>query len=258
MDFTFLKNSELEALSSAFRNQKLILPTTSFSLQRYVRQDMAGKSADQIGQLVQAGFKELQLSILFDSLLTKDSGKTAVEVELVVTGPDVSGVNLRDTSVVVRESFLEAKKEVLVVGYAVYQGHQVFEALAQNMDKNPGIKVTFCLDVKRNHSDTTKSEEIAFRFGQEFKARQWPGKRLPAVFYDPRSLDSKKSEKSSLHAKCIVVDREQCFISSANFTEAAQERNIEFGVLIKDKGLSNVVSNYFEKLIQEKILKPLI
>lgn len=258
MDFSFLKTPELEALSLAFRSQKLVIPVSAFSLQRYVCQEVAEQLAGQIEQLVKAGFNEGQLSILFDSLMAKSNGKTGAEIELVATGPDVSGVNLRDTSVVVRESFLEAKREVLVVGYAVYQGHQVFQALAQNMDQNPGLKVTFCLDVKRSYGDTTKSEEISYRFGQEFKAKQWPGKRLPAVFFNPRSLDSKKAEKSSLHAKCIVVDREQSFISSANFTEAAQERNIEFGVLVKEKNLSEVVANYFERLILEKNLIPLL
>jgi phosphatidylserine/phosphatidylglycerophosphate/cardiolipin synthase-like enzyme len=37
-----------------------------------------------------------------------------------------------------------------------------------------------------------------------------------------------------LHAKCIVVDHEQALITSANFTNRGQTRNIEVGVLIRD------------------------
>ena len=49
-------------------------------------------------------------------------------IDLVTTGPEVSGVAGRDTSVVVRELFAHAQRSVLVAGYAVYQGQQVFPA----------------------------------------------------------------------------------------------------------------------------------
>ncbi len=32
-----------------------------------------------------------------------------------------------------------------------------------------------------------------------------------------------------LHARCVVVDRARAFVSSANFTQRGQERNIEVG-----------------------------
>jgi phosphatidylserine/phosphatidylglycerophosphate/cardiolipin synthase-like enzyme len=37
----------------------------------------------------------------------------------------------------------------------------------------------------------------------------------------PRSLDQEQAKKATLHAKCIAIDNEIAFISSANFTEAA-------------------------------------
>ena len=35
-----------------------------------------------------------------------------------------------------------------------------------------------------------------------------------------------------MHAKCVVADSRHVFVSSANFTEAAQERNVEIGLLL--------------------------
>jgi phosphatidylserine/phosphatidylglycerophosphate/cardiolipin synthase-like enzyme len=49
-------------------------------------------------------------------------------------------------------------------------------------------------------------------------------------FYDKRSL-LPGPPWCSLHAKCAVVDGARSFISSANFTQRGQERNIEVGVL---------------------------
>jgi len=60
-----------------------------------------------------------------------------------------------------------------------------------------------------------------------------------------------------LHAKCVVVDRRVAFVSSANFTEAAQERNIEAGVLIRSEPFASSLANHFETLAAQGILLPL-
>ena len=39
---------------------------------------------------------------------------------------------------------------------------------------------------------------------------------------------------ASLHAKCIVVDERRSLITSANFTDRGQTRNMEVGVLLDD------------------------
>ena len=71
----------------------------------------------------------------------------------------------------------------------------------------------------------------------------WPGHRMPEVFYDPRSLASGPGKRMSLHAKCVVVDNRWAFVTSANFTEAAQQRNIEAGVLVDDEPLGRSLSS---------------
>lgn len=45
-------------------------------------------------------------------------------------------------------------------------------------------------------------------------------------------------KRSSLHAKCVVVNAEQVFVSSANFTKVGQERNIEVGLKIQSPQLA--------------------
>jgi len=84
----------------------------------------------------------------------------------------------------------------------------------------------------------------------------WPGTRLPTVYYDPRSLELDHSNRASLHAKCIVVDNETAFVSSANFTEAAQLKNIEVGVIIKSPHFARHLSQHFDALAAEAVLKP--
>ena len=67
----------------------------------------------------------------------------------------------------------------------------------------------------------------------------WPDDlRLPEVWYCP----------TTLHAKCVVVDGRWVFVTSANFTEAAQERNIEVGLLSRSAALAARVAGHFESL----------
>jgi len=80
---------------------------------------------------------------------------------------------------------------------------------------------------------------------------------LPEVYYDPRSLDIAAQERSAMHAKCIVVDRQELFISSANFTEAAQNRNIKVGLLVRSASLADNLVRHFDTLVAEKLLSPI-
>jgi phosphatidylserine/phosphatidylglycerophosphate/cardiolipin synthase-like enzyme len=170
----------------------------------------------------------------------------------VTSGPEAPGVTNRDTAVVVRELFAHARNSVLVVGYAVYQGQRVFQALADRMEANPDIDVEFFLDIARPRGDTSRQEVLVSRFVERFKSSQWPaGRRLPKVYYDPRSSADTAPIRSSLHAKCIVVDREHLFISSANFTEAGQQRNIEVGLKIESKWLAERLTRHFQMLLAQ-------
>jgi phosphatidylserine/phosphatidylglycerophosphate/cardiolipin synthase-like enzyme len=50
-------------------------------------------------------------------------------------------------------------------------------------------------------------------------------RRLPRIWCDPATIARKGGV--SLHPNCVVSDERWAFVTSANFTEGAQERNIE-------------------------------
>jgi phosphatidylserine/phosphatidylglycerophosphate/cardiolipin synthase-like enzyme len=77
------------------------------------------------------------------------------------------------------------------------------------------------------------------------------------MFYDPRSLEMEYERRASLHAKCIVVDNEQAFVTSANFTTAAQQKNIEVGVLIRSKSFAAMLSTHFQTLAAAGLVVPI-
>jgi len=70
----------------------------------------------------------------------------------------------------------------------------------------------------------------------------------PDVYYDPRTA-MPGPPWASLHAKCVVVDDETTLITSANFTDRGQTRNIEAGVLIDDRAFAEELGAQWRQLI---------
>lgn len=260
MTARFQKSSdgELREIALAIRSGRLSHPYTTVALQRVVSGDVAPLAAD-LQSLAQSGFGAEQIAVALELIRADRQARPRVEdvLELVTTGPEASGIANRDTGIVVRELFANARESVLVVGYAVYQGRRVFQALADRMIAVPGLKVRMFLDIQRGHGDTTAVPELIRRFAVRFRSDQWPKDRpLPEVFFDPRSLETDPERRASLHAKCVVVDGKDVFVSSANFTEAAQTKNIEAGVLIRSAAIGRRLTEQFEILASTCVLKP--
>jgi phosphatidylserine/phosphatidylglycerophosphate/cardiolipin synthase-like enzyme len=176
--------------------------------------------------------------------------------DLVWSGPEVPGLHARDTRRVYEELLGSAERSICASTYAFFDGHKAFEVLARRMEARPTLRVTLLLNIQRKRGDTTASEQLVRRFADHFWQIDWPGSSRPNVFYDPRALVS-EGPGGILHAKAVVADDEAVFITSANLTEAALDRNIELGVLIRDRAFALTVGGYFRNLIDRNLLKPL-
>jgi phosphatidylserine/phosphatidylglycerophosphate/cardiolipin synthase-like enzyme len=252
-----LSEAELESLVGALRSGRLLPPFSGTAVQRYCAAANAVAVADEMQQHAADGLKPEHLAMILETVGKARAQRQAESdlVELVWTGPKAPGISNRETGPVVRELFTSATESVLVAGYAVYQGREVFRSLSENMAEKPALKVALYLDVQRHHADTSSNVEVLARFVRRFREQEWPGKRLPEVFYDPRSLNLDAEKRSCLHAKCVVVDRQVAFVSSANFTEAAQVRNIEAGVLIRSARFASRLAHHFEALAAAGVLR---
>ena len=181
---------------------------------------------------------------------------TSPSVNVVVSGPDAAAAG-RDTGVVIRQMFARARRRVLAAGFAIYQGKSIFEVLAHKLDEDDRLEATLCVDVRRPNGDTSLESQIVARFAQNFVTNEWPGYRRPEVYYDPRSLDRSDHTTSAMHAKCVVIDGEEALVTSANFTEAAQVRNIELGLQVASSVVARRIEEHFEALIRNNHLKRL-
>jgi phosphatidylserine/phosphatidylglycerophosphate/cardiolipin synthase-like enzyme len=251
-----LSETDLREIASALRAGRLTAPFTAAALQPYCSCGNETLIAMEMQALADDEMKPAHLALMLESLAAAQSRCPDVRdpIDLVWTGPEAPGTANRDTGVVVRELFSNAKEYVVVAGYAVYQGREIFRALADRMTQLPELKVRMYLNVQRRPRDTTKDSELIREFSHRFKTVEWPGDRLPEVYFDPRSLEMDSSKRASMHAKCIVIDSKLAFVSSANFTEAAQVRNIEAGVLVQSARFAMRLAEHFETLASAGLL----
>jgi len=254
-----IPSTTLRSLADSIHSGRLLPPFTPLTLQRYIPASECPSAAEELQFLSSGGLQSPQLAhilrLLADARSTSE--QTAEKIELVWSGPEMPGAASRDTSVVVRELFSNAESSVLIAGFAISHGNEIFRALAERMVSVPTLAVRMFLNVPRDNVDRASNDEILHSFYLTFKSKHWPWAKYPEVFYDPRALEANFSMRASLHAKCLVVDAMKCFVSSANFTESGQARNIEVGVLIEDRNLGASLHNQFESLVTHGLLRPI-
>jgi len=253
MDHPILKllPSDLRALAAGLRTGHLCPPYAPASIQRVLNGAIAAEVSTGLQELAASGLPPSGIARTLELVALGYEDRPPIEdlVDLVTTGGGTGGGN-RTTGVVVEELFRNAQESVLVAGYSVYQGQKVFQALADRMHESPDLPVRLFLDIQRKPGNTSAPSELVREFAHRFRTSQWPSDRpLPQVFFDPRSLSPEPGKTASIHAKCVVIDGFDLFVSSANFTEAAQQRNIEVGLRLRSSVVAGRVVRFFGSLV---------
>lgn len=242
-------------LASALEADLLAPPFTPMSLR-------ASAGLGEFSQSVSEGLRSLAISGYIGKaaaawLRGADAASANVRrPDLVWSGPSVSGAFARDTRRVYEELLSTAQRSIIASTYAFFDGPRAFAVVAKRMDECPELKVTLLLNIQRKKNDTTAADQLVRSFTDRFWTTDWPGTRRPALFYDPRALDI-DGPSGVLHAKAVVADDESVFVTSANLTEAALDRNIEMGMLVRDRALAASVASHFRVLIEQGLLRPL-
>lgn len=250
-----LGKGDLASISAALRSGRLTAPFSAPALARLTGSSMAPAVAAALQQIVDQGLEAKSLALSIDLLIQGLDRRPAIEdaAQLVMTAPTDPAAYHRDTRVVVTDLFRRTEHTMLVAGYAVHQGKKIFSELASRMELKPSLQVRLFLNLNVRPEDVSHSASVA-RFSQEFKTRHWPtAHRLPEVFFDRRALASGSGPSVAFHAKCAVRDEIELFVSSANFTEAAQNRNIELGVLLQSHTLAKQATTFFSELINNGV-----
>jgi phosphatidylserine/phosphatidylglycerophosphate/cardiolipin synthase-like enzyme len=172
----------------------------------------------------------------------------ATVAQLVWSGASEDEGGIRDTRVVLDDLFGRAEREVLLATYVIYDGATVFRSLVERARVVPSLKIEFFVNLPSKTGLPQDERPEVADFLESFRRYHWPGDlAVPAIYYDPEGR-RQGLDRASLHAKCVVIDQRWSFIGSANFTGAAQERNIETGVLLDHRPIAEALVRRFTAL----------
>jgi len=211
-------------------------------------------SAQAVSELVRLsgeGMQPVHMATLLETIADSAERRLASRAELVWTGPESYASHSRDTSVVVAELFRAATKSVLVSTFVLYQAETVFKPLADRVAEVPDLRVQLFVHVGRRDGDRRDDSEVLREYSSRLRT-EWPGGVRPFLYYDPRSLSLNGYERATWHAKVVIIDDEIAFITSANFTEWAHQRNVEAGVVLRDASFARQLRQQFEGLVQSR------
>lgn len=180
-----------------------------------------------------AGLDAAGALVVVDAVLA-ERARAPEPPQVVWTGPSPVRSAARDTSAVLKALFEGAQARVLVAGYCFDHGRTLFEPLHRAMvERHVEVRFYLNIAVKPGEDASGAREAIVRARLDAFLEENWPfGPPRPALYYDPRPLTTERF--SSLHAKCVVVDEDAALVTSANFTDRGQSRNVEVGALIRD------------------------
>ncbi|MGF1469918.1 MAG: DISARM system phospholipase D-like protein DrmC [Sandaracinaceae bacterium] len=244
-----LSTPDLRALRDAVAQGRLVAPVTATSLAALG----LAKDADGLLGLL-GGLSTEGVLVALEVALAERIHRPPPHLDLVWTGPEARSSRGRDTAIVVRQLFAEARQSVVVGGFSFDHGEAIFAPLHHAMTEH-GVRASLFLDIEGHAPTPAEADAYATKQIDRFFVKNWPfGQPRPDVYYDPRTAVA-GPPWASLHAKCVVVDERSALITSANFTDRGQTRNIEAGVRIDDPDFARKLVGQWRGLVSEKLVR---
>ncbi|MDO9053439.1 MAG: DISARM system phospholipase D-like protein DrmC [Gallionella sp.] len=168
---------------------------------------------------------------------------TEQSTELVWTGPTTPSVSARRTEQALLQVINTAKSTLFITSFVAYDVSGIVKAL--NEASNRGVSISMLLESSMDHGGSINIDVIGKMktLVPPAKLFAWQDKTEP--FIDGR-----------VHAKVAVADGAVCFITSANLTGHAMEKNMEAGVLITGGHIPRLLDQHLCSLIDTKVISP--
>ncbi|MGE3752775.1 MAG: DISARM system phospholipase D-like protein DrmC [Planctomycetota bacterium] len=246
-DLTSVSSSDLRALLRAVHEGRLHTPLDTTAMQAVG----LGGLARTLGAA--ASLDRVPLETLLAAVIAEREARPTRSLDLVWTGPDPIGSRTRDTAVVVREMLASAQESVLVAGFRFSHGAEILQPLHAAM-RDRSVRAQVVLDAPVPDTPPANTSEAGRDLHAEFLRENWAfGSPEPDIFFDPRTRQP--GVFASMHAKCLVVDRREALITSANFTARGQSRNIEVGVRVLNEEFATQLHRQWQALIDAALLE---
>ncbi|WP_372796900.1 DISARM system phospholipase D-like protein DrmC [Litorivivens sp.] len=191
-------------------------------------------------QNTKVGSDELASMLLAAShVCTKAAAEQSTE--LVWTGPTTPFVSARRTEQALLQVINSAEQSLFITSFVAYDVSTIVKAL--NTANDRGVVISMLLELSQSHGGSITFDAIGKMrtLVPAAKLYAWQDKA------DPFS-------GGRVHAKVAVADGRMCFITSANLTGHAMEKNMEAGVLISGGRLPQLLEDHLGSLVNTGIV----
>lgn len=189
-------------------------------------------SADELASmLIAAGY-----------VFTKATNQQSTE--LVWTGPTTPFVSARRTEQALLQVINAAEQTLFITSFVAYNVSTIVKALNAASDR--GVVISMLLELSQDHGGNITFDAIGKMRTLVPAARLYSWRDKADPFFDGR-----------VHAKVAVADGRMCFITSANLTGHAMEKNMEAGVLISGGHIPRLLDDHLISLVDTKLVSPM-
>lgn len=161
--------------------------------------------------------------------------------ELVWTGPTTPFVSARRTEQALLQVINAAAQTLFITSFVAYDVSTIVKAL--NAATERGVDILMLLELSQDHGGSITFDAIGKMKMLVPSARLYAWQDKIDPFSD-----------GSVHAKVAVADGNICFITSANLTGFAMEKNMEAGVLISGGRIPRLLDEHLRSLIDTKVI----
>jgi cardiolipin synthase A/B len=167
--------------------------------------------------------------------------ESELNIELVWTGPTTRFVATRRTEQVLLDLIRSAGKDLFLVSFVAYGVPSIVNAI--NEASGRGVRIRLLLEASEEHGGSLRVDPAATMRACVPASEIYTWKERPETFVDGK-----------VHAKVAVIDGARAFITSANLTGHALEKNIEAGVLIQGGPVPRTLWQHLEALIDVGVI----
>jgi phosphatidylserine/phosphatidylglycerophosphate/cardiolipin synthase-like enzyme len=165
-----------------------------------------------------------------------------LSVELVWTGPTTRFVPTRRTEQVLLDLVASARSDLFLVSFVAYDVPKVVIAMKDAASR--GVRLRMLLEASTNHRGTLNYDPAAIMRTRVPMAELFTWREKSEPFVDGK-----------VHAKVAVVDGARAFITSANLTGYALEKNMEAGVLVNGGPVPKTLRDHLQALIDVRVIE---
>lgn len=161
--------------------------------------------------------------------------------ELVWTGPTTPFVSTRRTEQALLQVINATKQTLFITSFVAYDVSTIVKAL--NAANDRGVVISMLLELSQDHGGSITFDAIGKMRMLVPTARLYAWRDKADPFSNGR-----------VHAKVAVADGTMCFITSANLTGYAMEKNMEAGVLISGGHIPGLLDDHLRSLVDMKLV----